>query len=103
MRVPLLQIEVAVTTVETEKMQITVKDNGIGFKQEILEKLERNESIEKGGEHIGIQNVKERIRVFFGETADMRIESVPGNTVVTLLLPLMIWNGESENEFTSGR
>lgn len=103
MRVPLLQIEVAVTIVETEKMQITVKDNGIGFKQEILEKLERNESIEKGGEHIGIQNVKERIRVFFGETADMRIESVPGNTVVTLLLPLMIWNGESENEITSGR
>lgn len=103
MRVPLLQIEVAVTTVETEKMQITVKDNGIGFKQEILEKLERNESIEKGGEHIGIQNVKERIRVFFGETADMRIESAPGNTVVTLLLPLMIWNGESENEITSGR
>ena len=80
-----------------------VKDNGIGFKQEILEKLERNESIEKGGEHIGIQNVKERIRVFFGETADMRIESVPGNTVVTLLLPLMIWNEESENEITSGR
>lgn len=103
MRIPLLQIEVAVTTVETEKMQITVKDNGIGFKQEILEKLERNESIEKGGEHIGIQNVKERIRVFFGETADMRIESAPGNTVVTLLLPLMIWNGESENEITSGR
>ncbi|MFR6333948.1 MAG: sensor histidine kinase [Eisenbergiella sp.] len=61
------------TIVETEKMQITVKDNGIGFKQEILEKLERNESIEKGGEHIGIQNVKGRIACF-GETADMRIE-----------------------------
>ena len=103
MRVPLLQVEVTVEAVETEKMKITVRDNGIGFKKDILEKIERNESIEAGGEHIGIQNVKERIRVFYGQTAQMQIESVPGNTVVTLLLPLMISKGDSENETASGR
>ena len=103
MRVPLLQVEVTVEAVETEKMKITVRDNGIGFKKDILEKIERDESIEAGGEHIGIQNVKERIRVFYGQTAQMQIESVPGNTVVTLLLPLMISKGDSENETASGR
>ena len=103
MRLPLLQVEVTVEAVEAEKMKITVWDNGVGFKKDILEKIERNESIEKGGEHIGIQNVKERIQVFYGQTADMRIESVPGNTLVTLLLPLMISKGDSENETASCR
>lgn len=103
MRIPLLKVEVVVEAVEAEKMKITVRDNGVGFKKDILEKIERKESIEKGGEHIGIQNVMERIQVFYGQTADMRIESVPGNTLVTLLLPLMISKGGSENEAASCR
>ena len=67
MLVPHLEIELTVKREGEHDLLILIEDNGLGFKKEILDKINRNESIEEEGEHIGIQNVKERIREFYGE------------------------------------
>lgn len=87
MRVPLLKVKVSVRSVEKEGLKITIMDNGVGFDPEILKRIENGESIEENGEHIGIQNVKERIREFYGKDGKMEIHSVPGKTEVVLYLP----------------
>lgn len=87
MRVPLLKVKVSVRSVEKEGLKITIMDNGVGFDPEILKRIENGESIEENGEHIGIQNVRERIREFYGKDGKMEIHSVPGKTEVVLYLP----------------
>ena len=57
---------------------IVIRDNGIGFDES---KIDRS-----GGEHIGIQNVKERMEKLCGGT--LTIESVPDEgTTVTIRIP----------------
>ena len=56
MLVPHLEIELTVKREGEHDLLILIEDNGLGFKKEILDKINRNESIEEEGEHIGIQN-----------------------------------------------
>lgn len=97
MLVPMLKIYIGVERFNGHTKMV-VRDNGIGFDKEILDKINRNEDIEQNGEHIGIQNVKERIRIFYQEEADIQIKSSPGNTVVTIILPEAIPSKLSEEE-----
>ena len=67
-----------------------VRDNGIGMDPQILNRLsEANsnwDSFEKG--HIGIRNVHERIRLYFGDPFGLHFESTLGKgTVVTIIIP----------------
>ena len=67
---------------ETEKFHvIQVWDDGVGFDPEILQK-----DPEESGAHIGIKNVRFRIRELSGGT--IRIQSSPGQgTTVTVMFP----------------
>lgn len=87
MLVPHLEIELTVKREGEHDLLILIEDNGLGFKKEILDKINRNESIEEEGEHIGIQNVKERIREFYGEAYELKITSQPGYSEIRILLP----------------
>lgn len=71
---------------EKEYLYVRVEDDGKGFSTE--------EIGEKSGEsgmrftHVGIANVEERIRLYFGEEYGIKVESGPGKgTAVTLTLP----------------
>ena len=60
---------------------IQVWDDGVGFDPEILQK-----DPEESGAHIGIKNVRFRIRELSGGT--IRIQSSPGQgTTVTVMFP----------------
>ena len=63
-----------------------VEDNGRGFRPE-----ETAEKPEENGirfSHVGISNVEERIRLYFGNRYGIKIESTPGaGTTVILTLP----------------
>ena len=50
-------------------LHIIIKDNGLGFPVEILDRLNDNENIEEDGRHIGIINVKNRMQVLYGGQA----------------------------------
>ena len=84
----LLHIRVEITSAE-EKIRISIWDDGVGFSPEILEKLENDIDISEDGHHIGIQNMKARIRMFYKDQGIVQIESRPGNTAVTVELPLL--------------
>ncbi|TCL65969.1 histidine kinase/DNA gyrase B/HSP90-like ATPase [Hydrogenispora ethanolica] len=82
---------------EQEQAVIEVADNGRGIDESTLELLQQNKSRPPGHTTgLGLQNVKERLRIFFGADDLMRIESVSGRgTTVTLRLPARS-GGESE-------
>jgi two-component system sensor histidine kinase YesM len=77
---------------EEEDILLKVEDNGIGMKPEELEKMQR--LVRNGGEDLelregfGIANVAERIRLNFGETYGISIESEYGvGTSVIVRIP----------------
>ena len=69
-----------------EQLCVRVEDNGRGFRPE-----ETAEKPEENGirfSHVGISNVEERIRLYFGNRYEIKIESTPGaGTTVILTLP----------------
>lgn len=74
---------------EADHLLITIEDNGEGMtKEQIEEVLSAPEGDRKRFNGIGISNVNERIRLFFGETYGIRYESSPGAyTKAVLVLP----------------
>ncbi|MBP1996278.1 sensor histidine kinase [Paenibacillus eucommiae] len=74
------------------RLSIQVTDEGVGMDKERLELvrkvIEGTHQIDNKG--IGLRNIFERMRWFYGEEAEMTIESKEGKgTVVKILLPLM--------------
>ena len=84
-------------------LSITVADNGLGMTQDVVESLlptgpesNRRESTKKGS-GIGLKNVQERIRLYFGPQYGVSIQSEPDEgTTVTLHLPAVPY-GEMED------
>lgn len=99
--VPMLHVDIVIEE-KDEKIHMVIQDNGIGFEPDILEKLNRNESISEGGEHIGISNVKERLRLVYGDLASVAIRSRRGETVIEVAVPKVVTK-EEENEYSAGR
>lgn len=78
---------------EAGRLTIRIADNGKGMTPEQLasifnpEKEQRAKSGGTGG--IGLPNVRERLRIHYGQAFDMAIESEPGQgTAVTLTIPV---------------
>lgn len=70
-----------------EKLVFTVRDNGVGIPMEKLRAL-RRQLEEGGGSGVGLTNIAERLRVYYGRAASLSIESIPGRgTLVTMSLP----------------
>lgn len=84
-------------------LTITVSDNGLGMTPDVVERLlttgpdsNRRDSAKKGS-GIGLKNVQERIRLYFGAQYGVSIESEPDEgTRVTLHLPAVPF-GEMED------
>lgn len=72
-------------------LYIEVKDNGLGMTKERVESLLTSEHISsKRGQGIGIKNVHDRIRLYFGKEYGLKIYSEPDEgTVVTVKLPII--------------
>lgn len=98
------KLDILVTIkVKNGYLSIAVHDNGVGFEKEILEKILAGERISEKGQHIGIMNVKERVGLFYQEEAVLEINSEPGNTRVSLRLPLVLTEEERKHEYYVGR
>ena len=75
-------------------MTVTVEDNGGGIQPERLSeirgRLERRERVEEesGRGNVGLKNIHDRIRLYYGDAYGIVIDSFPGKgTVVTLSYP----------------
>lgn len=81
---------------EEEKLHIRVEDNGCGMNQQELAELFQKKEGRSGG-HIGICNVTERVRQYFGDGYGVEVQSQPNlYTRVELTIP-MIEEGGLEN------
>lgn len=84
-----------------QRLLIEVEDDGIGIEESYLEKygerqwedceMNTNDSIKKDGRrHIGIDNVKNRIRYLYGKDYGLKIEKkIDGGTRIRMYLPLI--------------
>lgn len=71
-------------------IEISIEDNGLGMtaKELIDIKLSMENQIVKESKHIGITNVNQRLKLYFGEEYGVQIESKEGvGTKVTILFP----------------
>jgi len=71
---------------------IKVNDDGVGITKENLEKINKKLvlSEENNGKSIGMINVNQRIKIYYGKQYGLSIESEFGKgTAVTLLLPIV--------------
>ena len=81
----------------------TVEDNGRGMKKNELHSLQLSLNRDEApDESIGLVNVNQRIRLFYGESYGLQISSTPGKgTRIEILLPLRN-HSENMTDITGG-
>ena len=84
--------------VEESEVYITVSDNGLGMTKERINQLLKGEiQSSKRGSGIGVSNVNERIKLYFGEAYGIQIESEPDEgTKMIVHLPKVIYEKEEK-------
>lgn len=79
---------------EEDDLWFRISDNGLGMTQEQVENLlgEENHVSSQRGSGIGVKNVNERIRLYFGADYGLTIQSKPDEgTTVIIRLPAQIY------------
>lgn len=84
-------------------LHILVEDNGRGMEKNKLHSLELSLNRDEApDESIGLVNVNQRIRLFYGESYGLQISSTPGKgTRIEILLPLRN-HSENMTDITGG-
>lgn len=74
---------------QTGNIKFTITDNGSGMTFETLTKLQNTLLSEDvtGNNHIGLFNVNQRIKLFYGEDYGAKITSDQSGTIVTIIFP----------------
>lgn len=74
---------------KTEYLSITIEDTGIGFSDEVLEKINAGERlIDEYGEHIGVWNVQRRLQILYSGSASIKFYNQnPHGAVVEIEMP----------------
>lgn len=89
-----VEIRVSVSSEKKEGKEylvVKIQDTGLGLPQNILEKLNREEELHQPGDRhgIGIDNVRQRLHLIYGEDAAMNFHSEQGTgTLVSLVFPV---------------
>lgn len=75
--------------IKNNDLYIDIIDNGLGMPQEVADKLLIGESnIQKKGSGIGLRNVHERIKLYFGENYGLEVYSEPDEgTTISVHMP----------------
>lgn len=91
-----IEIEVAA---DGDDVLFKVSDDGVGMPPEQVAELLQNEPSDRTG--IGIKNVNDRLRIYFGPQYGLSIESVPDEgTTVTIRMPRVPEDREGEYDKT---
>nr|WP_314460140.1 sensor histidine kinase [uncultured Clostridium sp.] len=84
-----------------EDLIIRVSDNGLGMTEDQVQSLFSDEVhvTSTKGSGIGVKNVNERIKLYFGESYGLTIDSEPDEgTAITILLPAVPYDSVLERE-----
>ncbi|MDY3251108.1 MAG: sensor histidine kinase [Candidatus Choladocola sp.] len=73
-----------------DRLHIKVIDNGTGMDQESMQLLNRNEKKGTRFSKIGVKNIRERLKLYFGEEAELVFDSEPNvATIAEIILPVV--------------
>lgn len=77
---------------------LSVEDNGSGISSEILEALNKESS--PNSKHLGINNVKARLKLHYDKNADFLIDTQPGKGCkITIILPQYFIHVSNQEEY----
>ncbi|MCM1135818.1 MAG: histidine kinase [Clostridium sp.] len=82
-----LEIQIAASCLCTEEgnfLDLVVQDNGQGYPEEILQEI--NQDVSKGTRSVGINNIKRRCRILYGEKAEYSFNNYDG-AISELVIP----------------
>lgn len=94
---------------ETDEVCITIRDNGPGFRPEVLEEIRSGrmtEADDRGDEvHVGIRNINQTFALRFGDRAKLDYDNSPaGGAIVRIRLQQgEPWEGANDHESAAGR
>ena len=87
---------------DATNLYITIRDNGIGIEPQKLQQLRKKlatGTVESINSSIGMVNVNQRIKLYYGEKYGIDIESEQGmGTTVTIHVPIVPLMGKGEGE-----
>ena len=83
-----------------EDIYITVEDNGMGMREDVLENiLTDNSKVPKHGSGVGVINVHSRIKLMFGEKYGLSVYSEPDEgTKVVIRIPAIPYSVENAEQ-----
>lgn len=71
------------------RLYLEVKDNGRGISEEQIEELlKKKEKKTKGLTAVGIQNIQDRLKLYYGKQAKLSLESDEKGTIARIYLPV---------------
>ena len=84
---------------EDDSLYFTITDNGLGMSEDMVETLLSKDFVpSKKGSGIGVKNVNERIKLYFGSEYGLKVESEPDEgTKITIHLPAVV-HGENDED-----
>ena len=84
---------------EDDSLYFTITDNGLGMSEDMVETLLSKDFVpSKKGSGIGVKNVNERIKLYFGSEYGLKVESEPDEgTKITIHLPAVAY-GENDED-----
>ena len=85
------KLKVSINKFQNKFLVITVEDNGNGIKKNRLNEIVNNIRSENNEyKSIGIKNVYDRIKIYYGEDAKFEITSIEGEgSTITMIIPLI--------------
>ena len=76
-------------SIQDESLRFDIENNGYGITQETINEINRNMRNEDRANSVGLRNVYQRLKLYYGDEADVVITSeLDCMTNVTLILPL---------------
>lgn len=78
---------------QENKIIFKIYDNGRGMSEEQVHKIFENKTgtIESAAVHIGIKNIHDRIRLYFGKDYGLEVDSIEGEyTLIRVVLPCIV-------------
>lgn len=87
--------------IKDKDLYIDIIDNGLGMPQEVADKLliEKVNNVQKKGSGIGLKNVHERIKLYFGNEYGLEIYSEPDEgTTIRIHMPSIEFNSIKEEK-----
>ena len=84
---------------ENDSLYFTISDNGLGMSEDVVATLLSKDIIpSKKGSGIGVKNVNERIKLYFGNEYGVKVESEPDEgTKITIHLPAIVYGEKDED------